>query len=107
MTNYPETVARIADDHLERVKAQLRLLPASEQEEFLWEIRSHIYEAYHEARILAVLRNLGEPVDVVADRLPGSMVRSGGRSEPANVCLGRHFGRFVRTSPGLRRSRSC
>jgi len=84
MINYPETVARIADDYLERVKAQLRVLPASEREEFLGEIRSHIYEAYHEApcedevaRILAVLRNLGEPVDMVADRLPRSMVRSG------------------------------
>ena len=84
MINYPETVARIADDYLERVKTQLRLLPASEREEFLGEIRSHIYEAYHEApcedevaRILAVLRNLGEPVDMVADRLPRSMVRQG------------------------------
>ena len=28
-------------------------------------------------RILAVLRNLGEPAEVVADRLPDAMVRSG------------------------------
>ena len=31
------------------------------------------------ARILDVLRNLGEPAEVVADRLPGAMVRSGTR----------------------------
>ena len=84
MLNYPETVASIADDYLERVKAQLPLLPAGEREDFLAEVRSHIYEAYFEsscadevARILAVLRNVGEPVDMVADRLPKSMVRSG------------------------------
>jgi hypothetical protein len=29
------------------------------------------------ARILAVLRNLGDPAEVVSDRLPGAMVRSG------------------------------
>jgi len=29
------------------------------------------------ARILAVLRNLGEPAEVVAERLLGSFVRSG------------------------------
>ena len=96
MIDYPETVAKIADDYLARVKAHLRLLPTSEQEEFLGEIRSHIYEAYHEAsceneveRILAVLRNLGEPVDMVADRLPASMVRSGAvRNLPLYVMAG-------------------
>ena len=50
------------------------------------EIQSHVYEAYQQmpgeddvARIFAVLRNLGEPGEVVADRLPGAMVRSGTR----------------------------
>ena len=66
--------------------SQLRLVPACEQDEFLREIRSHLYEAYQQtpgedevARILAVLRNLGEPAEVVSDRLPGAMVRSGTR----------------------------
>jgi uncharacterized membrane protein len=84
MNPYPEVVAKIANDYLERVKSQLRLVPAREQDEFLLEIQSHIYEAYQQtageddvARILAVLRNLGEPPDVVSDRLPGTMVRSG------------------------------
>lgn len=84
MSNYPEVVAKIANDYLERVKSQLRLVPAHEQGEFLREIESHLYEAYQRtpgeddvARILAVLRNFGEPGEVVSDRLPGAMVRSG------------------------------
>lgn len=86
MDNYPEIVAKIANDYLERVKAQLRQVPAREREEFLTEIGSHLYEAYQNtpgdddvARILSVLRNLGEPAEVVADRLPGTMMRSGRR----------------------------
>ena len=69
---------------MERVKSQLGLVPIREQNEFLREIESHLYEAYQQtpgdddvARILAVLRNLGEPAEVVSDRLPGTMVRSG------------------------------
>ena len=84
MNNYPEVVAKIANNYLERVKSQLRLVPIREQNEFLREIESHLYEAYQQtpgdddvARILAVLRNLGEPAEVVSDRLPGTMVRSG------------------------------
>ena len=84
MIDYPEAVAKIANDYLERVKSQLRLVPAREQDEFLKEIQSHIYEAYQQAageddvaKILAVLRKLGEPSEVVSDRLPGAMVRSG------------------------------
>ncbi len=84
MSSYPDAVAKIAADYLERVKSQLRLVPVHEQGEFLREIESHLYEAYQQmpgdddlARILVVLRNLGEPADVVADRLPGAMVRSG------------------------------
>jgi uncharacterized membrane protein len=86
MSNYPEVVAKIANDYLERVKSHLRLVPAREQDEFLREIQSHLYESYQQTsgeddvtRILTVLRNLGEPGDVVADRLPGAMVRSGTR----------------------------
>jgi uncharacterized membrane protein len=84
MNNYPEVVAKIVSDYLERVKSQLRLVPAHEQGEFLREIESHLYEAYQQtpgeddvARILSVLRKFGEPAEVVSDRLPGAMVRSG------------------------------
>jgi len=93
---YPELVAKIVNDYLERVKSQLRLVPAREQEEFLREIQSHVYEAYRQtegdddvARVLAVLRNLGEPSEVVADRLPGTMVRSGAkRNLPLYILTG-------------------
>jgi uncharacterized membrane protein len=86
MGNYPDAVAMIVTDYLERVKRQLRLVPASEQDEFLRELESHVFEGYNEEsgatdveRILAVLRKLGEPADVVSDRLPETMVRSGAK----------------------------
>lgn len=96
MSGYPEPVTTIANDYLERVKAHLRSVPAREQDEFLKEIQSHIYEAYQQtpgendvARILAVLRNLGEPADMVADRLPDAMLRSGaGRNLPLYILGG-------------------
>jgi uncharacterized membrane protein len=96
MNGYPEAVAKIANDYLERVKSQLRPVPAREQDEFLRELQSHLYEAYNQtagdddvARILAVLRNLGEPAEVVADRLPKAMVRSGTkRSLPLYILAG-------------------
>lgn len=96
MDNYSDVVARIANDYMDRVKAQLRSVPPGEQDEFLKEIRSHLYEAYQQtpgeddvARILVVLRNFGEPADVVADRLPGKLVRSGAqRNVPLYVIGG-------------------
>ncbi len=89
MYTYPPTVALIANDYMDRLKLALRVVPSREQEEFLNEIRSHIFEAYQRtpesegadevARMLTVLRRIGEPADVVADRLPGTIVRSGVR----------------------------
>ncbi len=86
MNNYPEVVAKISNDYLQRVRSKLALVPAHERDEFVREIQSHLYEAYQQipgdddvTKILAVLRNLGEPADVVAERLPGAMVRSGRR----------------------------
>jgi uncharacterized membrane protein len=84
MNEYPEVVATITNDYLWRVKAQLRLLSPAEQNDFLREVESHLHDAYNQTpgedpvtRILAVLRNFGEPADVVADRLPGAMARNG------------------------------
>jgi len=86
MEPYPQVVTTIVDDYLSRVKSQLRPLPPAESDEFLREIRSHLYEAYCEApegddvaRILTVLRGFGEPSEVVADRLPRNIVRTGAR----------------------------
>jgi hypothetical protein len=39
---------KIADDYLERVKSQFRPVPAREQEDFLQEIQSHLYETYQQ-----------------------------------------------------------
>jgi len=84
MNQYTEAVQQIVDDYLDRLRLDLAALPPLEREEFVTEIGSHIYEAYQlepiasdVARILAVLRKLGEPSDVVAGRLPESVVRSG------------------------------
>jgi uncharacterized membrane protein len=98
MNRYPAVVATIVSDYMERVKLQLRLAPVREQNEFLAEIESHVYEAYQAsertqggdevARILAVLRNLGEPAEVVSDRLPGAMARSGAKRNLPLYILG-------------------
>ncbi len=96
MQYYPEVVTKIASDYLGRVQSQLRQVPAREQQEFLREIQSQVYEAYQQtagdddvARILGVLRNLGEPAEVVRDRLPGTMVRSGAkRNLPLYILAG-------------------
>jgi len=84
MNGYPEVVTKIVDDYMARVKSKLKGVPAREQNEFVMEIQSHVYEAYTQmpgedqvARILAVLRNLGEPAEVVSERLPVTMVRAG------------------------------
>ena len=85
MNHYPDAVAQIAGDYVRRIKLQVAALPSADQQEFVREIESHIYEAYQQqaqpepdpvAAILAVLRNLGEPAEVVSDRLPAAMVRS-------------------------------
>ena len=94
--NNSETVDAIANDYLERMKSLLHRLPPAEQDEFVKEIRSHIYESFQQtpgsdevARILAVLRNLGEPAEVVSDRLPGAMMRAGvHRKLPLQVLSG-------------------
>lgn len=87
MSNYPEHVSTIAEDYLARVNAALRGLPAAEREDFVSELRSHIFEAFQReastedevARMLRILRNLGEPSELVAERLPGALVDSGSR----------------------------
>jgi uncharacterized membrane protein len=96
MESYPAVVAQIANDYSARVKARLQQVPAREREEFLREIESHIYEAYQResgedpvCRILSVLRKLGEPQDLVADRLPEAIVRSGtARRQPMHLIAG-------------------
>jgi predicted anti-sigma-YlaC factor YlaD len=86
MIDFPDAVKQVSDDYLERVRSLLSGVPAHEREEFLREIHSHIYEAYQQepvtdemARILRVLRKLGEPAELVAGKLPETIARSGRR----------------------------
>jgi uncharacterized membrane protein len=95
VNNYPEVVSKLTDDYLRRVRLQLAQLPALEQDEFLREIQSHLYDAFQQmpgedevARILEVLRNFGEPSEVVQDRLPAAMVRSGAKRNLPLYVLG-------------------
>ena len=81
MRNYPEAVEKIVQDYLQRVSIQLRRFPQSDREEVLKELGSHIYESYCAesdsepvGRILNVLRKLGEPADVVAEKLQESLL---------------------------------
>jgi len=84
MSHYPEVVEKIVQDYLQRLGIQLKGFPNSDQEEALKELGSHIYESYccesdpePVDRILKVLRKLGEPADVVAERLQESLLNVG------------------------------
>jgi uncharacterized membrane protein len=79
MSHYPAVVEKIVQDYLQRVAIQLKRFPNSDQKEVLKELGSHIYESYGAesnsepvGRILEVLRKLGEPADVVAEKLQES-----------------------------------
>jgi len=99
MDHYSDTVASIVEDYLERLKAKLGSVPSHEQDDFLQEIRSHIFESFLNAdgpssdddvaRILGVLRKIGEPAEVVADRFSETMMRSGARQKlPLHIVAG-------------------
>lgn len=82
--NYPEPVEKIVNNYLERLEEYLQGLPASDKEEFIKEIESHIYESYQNDatgdeidRILRVLKKLGEPGDVYAKKVPEAIVKIG------------------------------
>jgi uncharacterized membrane protein len=105
MNNYSIVVEKIVDNYMGRLRSRLRAVPARERDEFLQEIQSHIYESYLQAGgksdcvkssenddltgILEVLGKLGEPSEVVADRLPEVMMSSGTRRKfPLHVIAG-------------------
>jgi hypothetical protein len=84
MSHYPEAVEKIVQDYLQRVAIQLKRFPNSDQKELLKELGSHIYESYCAesdsepvGRILEVLRKLGEPPDLVAEKLRESWLSVG------------------------------
>jgi uncharacterized membrane protein len=102
MIRYSEVVDKIVEDYLHRLRLQLHRVPASDVDEMVEEIRSHIHESYGAEshgdevdRILAVLKRLGEPADVVAERLPDAIVTAGKtRKLPLYILAGILIGFF-------------
>jgi len=102
MSPYPEVVEKIVQDYLQRVVIQLKRFPKSDQAEVLKELGSHIYESYCAGsdsdavdRILEVLRKLGEPADVVAEKLHESLLNVGKlKKVPLSVLGGIVVGMF-------------
>jgi uncharacterized membrane protein len=80
----PEAVEKIANDYLDRLSEHLAAMPAGDRRELLDEIRSHIHDAYMNEstgsdvdRILSVLRKLGEPAEVISNRMPKAVEKMG------------------------------
>jgi len=93
---FPQPVEKIVNDYLERLDARLKGMPAGDRRELADEIRSHVYESYvNESsgdeieRILAVLRRLGDPADVISSRMPQAVARLGkGKRAPLYILAG-------------------
>ncbi len=92
----PSAAAKIVEDYMERLSVRLKGMPDADRRELLNEIRSHIHDAYADqaggdeiGRILAVLRRLGEPADVISTRMPEAFGRLGrGRKAPLYILAG-------------------
>ena len=95
-------VRTIVDNYLDRLRGHLKGLPEPDREELVREIYSHIFESYAQEdtgddvqRILDVLDRLGEPSEVVAARLSGTMQRMGRRRNlPLYILAGFFIGIF-------------
>jgi len=100
--DFSEQVGKIVDNYLDRLRRHLRGLPEPDREELVREIYSHIYESYVAngteddiQRILNVFGRLGEPSEVVASRLSGTMKRMGKRRNlPFYILAGFFMGIF-------------
>ncbi|HNX96590.1 MAG TPA: hypothetical protein PKK12_02825 [Candidatus Aminicenantes bacterium] len=93
--HFPPAVEKIVANYLERLTARLSAMPAGDAAELAGEIRSHIYESYQAEpggdeidRILAVLKRLGEPDEVIASHLPSAMTRLGTKRKLPLYILG-------------------
>lgn len=82
--NFSESVKKIVDNYLAKLKNHLKGIKETDQDELIKEINSHIYESFKNDpteneidRILNVLNKLGEPVDVISRRMPKAMVEMG------------------------------
>jgi uncharacterized membrane protein len=82
--HFPPTAEKIVADYLEKMKMHLKGMNENDQNEILAEIRSHIYESYSTEsegddidRILKALKRLGDPAEIAANRIGGSVSRLG------------------------------
>jgi uncharacterized membrane protein len=100
--DFNEPVRKIVDNYLNRLKRHLKKLPVPDQEEFMREIYSHIYESFRRdeaeddiERIFNVLDRLGEPSEVVVTRVAGGMKRIGKKRRlPLYILAGIVIGLF-------------
>lgn len=86
--HFPPAAEKIVADYLEKMKAQLKGMNDSDQNEVLAEIRSHIYESFSAEvdgdeidRVLRALKRLGDPAEVVSNRVSESVSRLGQRKK--------------------------
>jgi len=95
-SHFPPSIEKIVADYMDRLSVRLRGMPDSDRQDFLNEIRSHIFESYLQGgvddeidRILAVLRRLGEPDEVISSRMPQTISRVGQqRKAPLYILAG-------------------
>lgn len=100
--NFSETVQKIVNNYLDRLKSHLKGLPEPDRKELVKEVYSHIYESYAQdpsedgvERIFNVLSRLGEPHEVVASRVSTSMVDMGKKRKlPFYILAGVMIGLF-------------
>jgi len=100
--NYSDSVAKIVNNYLKRLRDKLRGLPESDQSDLLKEIQSHIYESFASdptedeiERIFNVLDRLGEPSEVISSRMPDTMVQVGKKKKlPVLILIGALIGLF-------------
>jgi uncharacterized membrane protein len=100
--NYSDSVEKIVNNYLKRLRDKLKGLPESDQADLVKEIQSHIYESFMNdptedevERIFNVLDRLGEPAEVLSARMPDTMVQVGKKKKlPVLILIGILIGLF-------------
>jgi uncharacterized membrane protein len=82
--HFPPAAEKIVADYLEKLGSQLKGMEEKDRQEILAEIRSHLFESFNGDsegdeidRALRALKRLGEPAEVVANRMGESVTRLG------------------------------
>jgi uncharacterized membrane protein len=81
---YSSAAQAVINDYLDRLKHRLAGFPPADREDLLREIACHIDEAFAAEtggeemdRLLRVLRRLGEPAEVISERMSPAMINLG------------------------------